>query len=195
MSSTKLLGCSGENGDRKQLGEYLLANFNLYKFRNERETDMDATAHSFRNTVGIHRIQLPKGRLLSSSSTLSGKLYIGRSGRRCSFDILPWLFGHITEDELRESRISFLHSPCSIWSSLEGSPLFGLVMCRKIWPERKHWNCAIVARRRWKGGSRWTSITTSQRLYRKMELKHLRIMLVCWKNYNFKKTSGNMHLV
>lgn len=52
VSPTKILGCSGENGDRKQLGDYLVANFNLYKFRNERETDMDATAHSFRNSVG-----------------------------------------------------------------------------------------------------------------------------------------------
>ncbi|KAK8791403.1 hypothetical protein WA588_001411 [Blastocystis sp. NMH] len=51
VSRTKILGCSGENGDRKQLGDYLVANFNLYKFRNERETDMDATAHSFRNSL------------------------------------------------------------------------------------------------------------------------------------------------
>ena len=55
VSPTKILGCSGENGDRKQLGDYLLANFNLYNFRNERETDMDATAHSFRNSVGAVR--------------------------------------------------------------------------------------------------------------------------------------------
>ena len=46
-----VFGFVGENGDRKQLGDYLVANFNLYKFRNERETDMDATAHSFRNSV------------------------------------------------------------------------------------------------------------------------------------------------
>ncbi|KAK8803597.1 hypothetical protein WA158_001291 [Blastocystis sp. Blastoise] len=51
FSKTKMFGSSGPVGDRKQLSDYLVGNFNLHKVRTNKEIDMEATASSFRNSV------------------------------------------------------------------------------------------------------------------------------------------------